>query len=288
MPLARILTAYPERAETLARELKDQGYDVEFLSPEKAGMLRADLEIDFEICDQKVVLRRAAELANKLHTDIAVSPEALPANFVATESEIYVSQNQNVEVPSQMPDPYVETFLAQGERTGQIRNLENSDHMVSLPPDMLAENTQASASAEIVPPEQAHSQQPLVEPMAAASVNSEPMQARSEDPARMEDRARVEEPIRTIDVPIVPDPERHAEGTYGFETHGFENQSPGRRYMIQQWPMIVMRKKWFGPRSRSGLSAQAPCHLPRWLRESKRLPVCWHRFAVLAVIARNG
>jgi hypothetical protein len=236
MPLARILTAYPERAETLARELKDQGYNVEFLSPEKAGMLRADLEIDFEICDQKVVLRRAAELANKLHADIAVSPEALPANFVATESEIYVGENQIVEVPSQMPDPYVETFLAQGERTGQIRNLENSEHMVSLPPDMLSENTQASASAEIVPPEQTHSQQSLIEPTAAAPVNSEPMQARSQDPARMEDRSRedrsredrsrIEEPIRTIDVPIVPDPERHAEGTYGFETHGFESQSP--------------------------------------------------------------
>ena len=193
MPLARILTAYPERAETLARELKDQGYNVEFLSPEKAGMLRADLEIDFEICDQKVVLRRAAELANKLHTDIAVSPQALPANFVATESEIYVGENQIVEVPSQLPDPYVETFLAQGERTGQISNLEHSEHVVSLPPDMLAQNTQAAASTEIVPAEQTHSQQPLsvVEPMAAASVNSEPVQARSEDPARMEDRARI-------------------------------------------------------------------------------------------------
>ncbi len=106
-------------------------------------------------------MRRAAELANKLHTDIAVSPDALPANFAATESEIYVGENQIVEVPSHMPDPYVETFLAQGERTGQISNLENSEHMVSLPPDMLSENTQASANAEIVPPEQTHSQQPL-------------------------------------------------------------------------------------------------------------------------------
>ena len=238
MPLARILTAYPERAETLARELKDQGYNVEFLSPEKAGMLRADLEIDFEICDQKVVLRRAAELANKLHADIAVSPEALPANFVATESEIYVGENQIVEVPSQMPDPYVETFLAQGERTGQIRNLENSEHMVSLLPDMLSKNAQASANTEILPAGQTRLQQPLLvnEPVAGSPVDSEPMQARGEDPARMEDRSRIEEPrieeprieepLRTIDVPIVPDPERHAEGTYGFETHGFESQSP--------------------------------------------------------------
>ena len=99
--------------------------------------------------------------------------------------------------------------------------------MVSLPPDMLSENKQASASAEIVPPEQTYTQQPLsvIEPMAAASLNSEPMQARSEEPARIQDRSRIEEPIRTIDVPIVPDPERHAEGIYGFETRGFESQS---------------------------------------------------------------
>ena len=138
MPLARILTAFPERAESLAQQLRDHGYTVEFLSPEKAGMLRADLEIDFEICDQKVVLRRAAELANKLHTDIAVSPDALPANFAASESQIYVSENEIVEVPSHIPDPFVETFLAQGDRTGQISNLEKSEHMISLPPDMLA------------------------------------------------------------------------------------------------------------------------------------------------------
>ena len=61
--------------------------------------MRADLEIDFEICDQKVVLRRAAELANKLHTDIAVSPDALPANL-CREAEIYVSENEIVEVPA--------------------------------------------------------------------------------------------------------------------------------------------------------------------------------------------
>ena len=61
---------------------------MEFLGPEKAGMLRADLEIDFEICDQKVVLRRAAELANKLHADIAVSPQKLfPADLGGSESE---------------------------------------------------------------------------------------------------------------------------------------------------------------------------------------------------------
>src|SRR5215831_2753384 len=77
MPLARILTAFPERAETLAQQLRDQGYTVEFTSPEKAGLLRADLEIDFEVCEQSTALRRAAELAARFNADIAVSTGAL-------------------------------------------------------------------------------------------------------------------------------------------------------------------------------------------------------------------
>jgi hypothetical protein len=194
MPLARILTTFPERAESLAQQLRDHGYTVEFLSPEKAGMLRADLEIDFEICDQKVVLRRAAELASKLHTDIAVSPEALPANFAVSESQIYVSENEIVEVPSHITDPFVETFLAQGDRTGQIHNLEQSEHMVSLPPDMLtAEPPKANR------PEQ-------------SSIEAEP------------DQAPAAQSFRSIEIPIVPDPEPHA-GSFGFEKQAFENQT---------------------------------------------------------------
>ncbi len=198
MPLARILTAFPERAESLAQQLREKGYNVEFLSPEKAGMLRADLEIDFEICDQKVVLRRAVELANKLHADIAVSPEALPANLANSESEIYVSENEIVEVPSHIPDPFVETFLAQGDRTGQIQNLDHSQHVVSLPPDMLA--------AE---PVRANTPEQPAQPVQSIPVNNVPVN---------------NVPLNNVDVPIVPDPERHAEGSFGFETHGFENQ----------------------------------------------------------------
>ncbi len=198
MPLARILTAFPERAESLAQQLRDHGYTVEFLSPEKAGMLRADLEIDFEICDQKVVLRRAAELANKLHTDIAVSPDALPANFAASESQIYVSESEIVEVPSHIPDPFVETFLAQGDRTGQINNLEKSEHMVSLPPDMLA----AEPAKENAPQQPIHAQ----------SVEAEP------------DQAPAAQSFRSIEIPIVPDPEPHP-GSFGFEKQAFENQA---------------------------------------------------------------
>ena len=215
MPLARILTTFPERAESLAQQLRDHGYTVEFLSPEKAGMLRADLEIDFEICDQKVVLRRAAELANKLHTDIAVSPDALPPNFAASESQIYVSENEIVEVPSHIPDPFVETFLAQGDRTGQISNLEKSEHMVSLPPDMLA-----AEPAKTNTPEQhvlSSAEQSHIEP-----THAEPMHAQFEE--AQPDQAPAAQSFRSIEVPIVPDPEPHP-GSFGFEKQAFENQT---------------------------------------------------------------
>lgn len=208
MPLARILTTFPERAESLAQQLREQGYSVEFLSPEKAGMLRADLEIDFEICDQKVVLRRAAELANKLHADIAVSPDALPANFAGMASEIRVSEHEIIEVPSHIPDPFVEKFLAQGDRTGQIHNLENSEHMVALPPDMLAAESPTAKA-------QQYQAQPGIEPNA-----SEQMLPSDTSP-------QTAQPLRSLDVPIVPDPERQAEGSFGFETHNFEAQPFG-------------------------------------------------------------
>ncbi len=77
MPLARILTRYPEQAGALSNELRQHGYTVEFSSPEAAGKPPADLEIDFEICAESDALNRASELADSLHTDVAVSPGVL-------------------------------------------------------------------------------------------------------------------------------------------------------------------------------------------------------------------
>jgi hypothetical protein len=254
MPLARILTAFPERAESLAQQLREKGYTVEFLSPEKAGMLRADLEIDFEICDQKVVLRRAAELANKLHADIAVSPEALPANLAGPESEIYVRENEIVEVPSHIPDPFVETFLAQGERTGQIQNLDRSEHVVSLPPDMLAEPARGNTPEPAIQSDsQLNTEQSRVEPMNVEPVSAEPVQAPTVQPLRGF-------PVHNMDVPIVPDPERQAEGSFGFETHNFETQNQQVNQTSENAGHVIQPSKaeWLdraGSRSSSALEA---------------------------------
>ncbi len=79
MALARIFTRYPEQTTALAQQLEQQGYRVEVLSPDEAPATLADLEIQLEVCSPAEVLRRAAELAARLHADIAVAPGALLA-----------------------------------------------------------------------------------------------------------------------------------------------------------------------------------------------------------------
>ena len=77
MPLARILTHFPERATALAEQLRQQGYRVDISSPEQTNLPPADLEIEFEICERADALERAASVADELHADVAVAPGVL-------------------------------------------------------------------------------------------------------------------------------------------------------------------------------------------------------------------
>jgi hypothetical protein len=79
MPLARIFTCYPQQTSALSEQLQQQGYEVEVLSPDQAPDTLADLEIQLEVCDPADVLRRATDLAARLHADIAIAPGALQA-----------------------------------------------------------------------------------------------------------------------------------------------------------------------------------------------------------------
>ena len=88
MPLARILTRFPEQAGALSQELRQHGYTVEFSTPELAGKPPADLEIDFEICAEPDALTRAAELADQFHADVAISPGVLQEQEVRHEAEL--------------------------------------------------------------------------------------------------------------------------------------------------------------------------------------------------------
>jgi hypothetical protein len=77
MPLARIFTRNPERTTDLSRQLQQQGYSVEVVSPDQAHLAPADLEIEFEVCERADVLERAGDLATELGADVAVAPGTL-------------------------------------------------------------------------------------------------------------------------------------------------------------------------------------------------------------------
>ena len=74
MPVARILTRFPERTNALAEDLQHRGYTVEIGMTGETGLAPADLEIDFEICNNEEALQRATELARQWSADVAVSP----------------------------------------------------------------------------------------------------------------------------------------------------------------------------------------------------------------------
>jgi hypothetical protein len=77
MPLARIFTRNAERTVDLSRQLQQQGYRVEVVSPDQSHLAPADLEIEFEMCERADVLERAADLATELEADIAIAPGVL-------------------------------------------------------------------------------------------------------------------------------------------------------------------------------------------------------------------
>jgi hypothetical protein len=79
MPMlkARIFSNYPEKADSLAEVLRQQGYLVEILRPDQAPGVPADLEIVLETCSSGDAIRRAAELAQEFDADVVVAPGTL-------------------------------------------------------------------------------------------------------------------------------------------------------------------------------------------------------------------
>ena len=85
MPVARILTRYPDYAHTLSQQLEQLGYMVEVCHPDQPASSRADIEIDLEVCSQSEVVDRATELAMEFNTEVAVAPRALQFEAPAAE-----------------------------------------------------------------------------------------------------------------------------------------------------------------------------------------------------------
>ena len=188
MPLARILTRFPEQAGALSEELRQHGYTVEFSSPELAGRGPADLEIDFEICAEPDALSRAAELAAQLHADVAVSPAAVgQAEHYAAEPE------RNAAAEAVPAEPVLaQESIAAGEPTGRDEGTFVSE--AGMP--SIAEAALAHDIGHEIPPEYAEQ---VAQSQAAAATpfddELEIARAAAEDKAVLEHREDVAEPL---------------------------------------------------------------------------------------------
>ena len=122
MPLARILTRYPERTEDLSNQLKQQGYSVEVARPDQANLAPADLEIEFEVCERADVLDRAADLATELGADVAVAPGILRMpQKPAAEPVMYGSTAPQPAAPEiQEPEPVLSRKIEAEPKTAML------------------------------------------------------------------------------------------------------------------------------------------------------------------------
>lgn len=176
MPLARILTRFPEQADALSQELRQHGYTVEFSSPELAGKSPADLEIDFEICAEPDALSRASELADRIHADVAVSPGVLDQPVRERVEETQVEQVE----PTHRPDnvlPFVNPAQAREPEIAQEQQQEAVPEPVAY---------------EVITPE------------------SSPVQEQVWEPEPMPPAAEVELPANILAEPAEPATEPHA------------------------------------------------------------------------------
>lgn len=151
MPLARILTRFPERAGVLSEELKQRGYTVEVLGPEQSGRPGADVEIDFEVCNQAGALRRASDLARRMSADVAVSPGAVQSVSLTGAALEQAEAGQ----PAARTESAAETVQARAAASQAPAGdtLPASPAMVELPTDILSQPFLREAGQEQSEPE---------------------------------------------------------------------------------------------------------------------------------------
>ena len=130
MPLARILTRFPEQADALSQELRQHGYTVEFSTPDLAGKSPADLEIDFEICAEPDALGRASELADQIHADVAVSPGILDQPVHERVEEAHFEQVEPAERPGNVL-PFINPTQAREPEVAPTQRDEAVDEPVA-------------------------------------------------------------------------------------------------------------------------------------------------------------
>ena len=104
MPLARIITRFPEHTSTLSQQLQLEGYGVEITAPGELHSQPADLEIDFTLCNPAEAMERASRRAAELSADVVVAPGFLEL-AMQSEAALVGLQPEPEVVPQPEPEP---------------------------------------------------------------------------------------------------------------------------------------------------------------------------------------
>ncbi len=103
MPLARIITRFPEHASTLSQQLQLEGHTVEIAAPGELHAQPADLEIDFALYGPAEALERASRRAAELGADLVVAPGVLDLAMQPEAAQVELQPEP--EVVTQPPEP---------------------------------------------------------------------------------------------------------------------------------------------------------------------------------------
>jgi hypothetical protein len=99
MPLARIITRFPEHTGTLSQQLQLEGYSVEIASPGEIHPQPADLEIDFSLCNPTEALSQASRRATELGADVVVASGVLELAMQTAEGPEVTTQYETQIAP---------------------------------------------------------------------------------------------------------------------------------------------------------------------------------------------
>jgi hypothetical protein len=154
MPLARIITRFPESSKSLAAELKARGFDVETTSPEAFPSELADLELRVEECSAEEALRRATQPGEPERSVLVASgtitPEMAPLAVFPFFRELAVPAEPakgtfQVSEPAQVQGGLIEAAVPTTEHPALTPQLSE--------PGAIESASQGTALSDLEPPE---------------------------------------------------------------------------------------------------------------------------------------
>lgn len=168
MPLARIVTDFPEEALDLATQLRARGFQVEILSPRVTPTTVADLEVQLDECAVDDVLAHAAQMAAGDVACVYVAPGALEEGgrsgmktinlMVAQDDlpgrEVFAQETAVIDpipaepIPVETPEPVFALASAHAEALNKEPVLDGDSPAVAVPIEPQFADVAVAARAE--------------------------------------------------------------------------------------------------------------------------------------------